>query len=160
MGTFAHRKEFDMEYKYKGALALVELHEIHLRQFVETWKKGKEAGIKLPETDDPYYKSMDTLVFHVLRSARNYMVWICGKLNLPDPGIELPPENVADNTEEYINYLSEKWKTPLAGVEENFFHEKTYTSNWGVDYCIDAMLEHAVMHPVRHGHQLVKLMRK
>jgi len=149
-----------MEYKYKGALALVELHEIHIRRFAETWKKGRDAGIKLPETDDPYYKSMDTLVFHVLRSARNYMVWICSKLNLPDPQIELPSENVAADTETYINYLVEKWEIPLAQTEEKYFHETTYTSNWGVDYCIDAMLEHAVMHPIRHEYQLLRLIKE
>jgi hypothetical protein len=33
-----------------------------------------------------------------------------------------------------------------------------YPSRWGTEYCIDAMLEHAVMHPIRHEFQLRNLM--
>ncbi len=67
-------------YKYGGAKALVALHEIHLRSFYETWKEAKQVGVKLPVTDDPYYKSLDTLLYHLLRSARGYMIWMCDKL--------------------------------------------------------------------------------
>ena len=42
-------------------------------------------------------------------------------------------------------------------VEPELFEDKVYTSNWGVNYCIDAMLEHAVMHPIRHEFQLKNL---
>jgi hypothetical protein len=35
-----------------------------------------------------------------------------------------------------------------------------YPSRWQTRYCIDAMLEHAVMHPIRHAFQLEELMRK
>ena len=41
------------EYRYKGALALVQLHEIHLQSFYQTWKEAKRLNIKLPVTDDP-----------------------------------------------------------------------------------------------------------
>ena len=41
----------------------------------------------------------------------------------------------------------------MADVPGKRFNE-TYASAWGVDYCIDAMLEHAVMHPLRHTAQL------
>jgi hypothetical protein len=34
-----------------------------------------------------------------------------------------------------------------------------YPSRWKTLYSIDAMLEHAVMHQVRHSFQLEKLMR-
>ncbi len=149
-------------YKYNGAKALVELHEIHIKGFYRTWKKAKEIGIKLPVTDDPYYKSLDTLLYHLLRSARGYMVWMCKQLDLPDPQIdEAPsPEIVEENAEKFIEHLTEKWNIPLRNVEPERFEDKTYKSNWGVDYCIDAMLEHAVMHPIRHKFQLENLIKQ
>ena len=49
---------------------------------------------------------------------------------------------------------------PLQEIEEKHFHSPCYQSRWGVDYCIDAMLEHAVMHPIRHVFQLEELMLK
>lgn len=146
-------------YKYAGANALVELHEIHLLSFYETWKKAKQFKVKLPTTEDPYYKSLDTLLFHVLQSARGYMIWMCEKLQLGDPLINETPvvENIEEKAEEHISHLIEKWELPLINVEPELFEDKVYKSNWGVDYCIDAMLEHTVMHPIRHEFQLKKL---
>ena len=116
--------------------------------------------VKLPKTTDEDYKSLETLLRHVLRSARGYMVWMCEKLELPNPEIIDPPnlENIAQQASNYIDHLIEKWKTPLADVEETKFSDKVYNSNWGVPYCIDAMLEHAVMHLIRHTFQLERLM--
>jgi len=149
------------EYRYKGALALVQLHEIHLQSFYQTWKEAKRLNIKLPVTDDPYYKSLDTLLYHLLRSARGYMIWMCEKLELKDPQInETPPaEIIEEKAVEQLAHLFERWRFPLADVEPELFEDKAYKSNWSVEYCIDAMLEHAVMHPIRHEFQLKNLIQ-
>ena len=149
------------EYRYKGALALVQLHEIHLQSFYETWKEAKLLNIKLPDSDDPYYKSLDTLLYHILRSARGYMIWMCDKLGLEDPQIkETPPaEMIEQKAVEQFAHLFERWRFPLADVEPELFEDKAYKSNWSVEYCIDAMLEHAVMHPIRHEFQLKNLIQ-
>ena len=151
----------EIVYKYNGAKALVALQEIHLRSFYKTWHQAKQVGVKLPETDDPYYKSLDTLLYHLLRSSRGYMIWMCKQLNLPDPNIdEAPlPEIVVEKAETYLDYLTDKWKYPLKDVPPEMFEDKVYKSNWDVDYCIDAMLEHAVMHPIRHEFQLKNLIQ-
>jgi hypothetical protein len=150
------------EYRYKGASALVKLHEIHLQSFYETWKNAKRLNIKLPDSDDPYYKSLDTLLYHLLRSARGYMIWMCDKLGLEDPQIkETPPaEIIEEKAVEQLAHLFERWRLPLANVAPELFEDKAYKSNWSVEYCIDAMLEHAVMHPIRHEFQLKNLMHK
>lgn len=147
------------KYSYNGARALVLLHEIHLKSCIKIWQQAKSINIELPETDDINYKSLDTLLLHILRAARGYMTWVCEKLNLPDPEIENPPEVAAIETQvdNYLSHLLEKWRRPLADIIEDRFHRPTYTSRWGVDYCIDAMLEHAVMHPIRHEFQLKNL---
>ncbi len=149
-------------YKYKGAAALVMLHEKHLKAFTETWLEAKKRSVILPKTDDPYYASLESLLFHLLNSAGNYMKWICRQLNLPDPEIAVPPqkENIEKDFPAYINHLIDKWDIPLRNLEEALFHTPTFESNWGVHYCIDAMLEHAVMHPIRHEHQLARLMEE
>jgi hypothetical protein len=136
------------KYKYNGARALVLLHEKHLLSCLQIWREAKKIGIILPETDDKNYESLDTLIRHILRAARNYMIWICEKLGLPDPEIEKEPEPdlIEMKANEYVPHLLEKWRLPLVEIPEEKFHSPTFTSNWGVEYCIDAMLEHAVMH--------------
>ncbi|MGE3800137.1 MAG: hypothetical protein AB7H80_03885 [Candidatus Kapaibacterium sp.] len=148
-------------YNYRGARAMVLLHEEYMRSCLNTWKRAKEAGILLPATDDPDYESMESLLQHIFRAARGYMVWMCEKLELPDPMIDPVPhlDKVAELGESYLEHLLERWRTPLTDVPEERFGIPTYPSRWGVDYCIDAMLEHAVMHPIRHEFQLKELIK-
>jgi hypothetical protein len=150
------------KYRHRGARALVYLHEQHLRQFLNTWKKALASGVSLPETDDPSYESYNTLLRHVLRWARGYMNWICEKLHLPDPEIKPVPEaDVIENeAENYLEHLLEKWREPLVDVPQERFYKPEFTAPWKSNYCIDAMLEHAVMHPIRHNFQLGELMQK
>lgn len=148
------------EHKYSGAKALILLHERHLRACLETWKRARAAGATLPKSDDPDYASLDALLFHVLACARSYMVWMCEVLELPAPDIAPPPEvkDIAHQADAYLEQVVTGWRTPLAGVEEPRFHRPAHLSRWKVEYCVDAMLEHAVMHAVRHEFQLQRLM--
>ncbi|MCP5047568.1 MAG: hypothetical protein GY940_10375 [bacterium] len=150
------------EFKYRGARALTIMHQEEMRRFVETWKEAKEAAVILPETKDPDYESLETLLIHVLRASRGYMTWMCEQLELPDPAIKPAPgvEEVETVVDEYLDHLLEQWKKPLTGVEAERFDLPTYKSRWNVHYCIDAMLEHAVMHPKRHRFQLEELMNQ
>jgi hypothetical protein len=147
------------KFKYNGARSMVLLHEKHLTDFLKTWREAKKLGISLPKTEDPDYLNLETLLFHVFRSARGYMMWICEKLILPDPEITNPPEVsiIEENAQNYLLHLCEKWRFPLIEVEEEKFHSPPFKSRWGVEYCIDAMLEHAVIHPIRHEFQIRNL---
>ena len=147
-------------HSYNGARSMILLHEEHLREFVSSWREAKAAEISLPAPADPDYKSMETLLSHLLGCARGYMVWMCKVLELPDPGIDPAPspEAVEAEAETYLEHVLEGWRMPLAGVEEERFHRPEYPSGWKVLYCVDAMMEHAVMHPIRHTYQLRRLM--
>lgn len=147
-------------YVHNGARALVVLHDRHLREFVAVWHRAVAADVTLPQTDDPSYASLDALLRHVLRAARGYMTWICQQLDLPDPQIRATPgdDEIAAEADAYLDHVLDGWRTPLAGVTEEQADRGEYTSRWGTAYCIDAMLEHAVMHPIRHAYQLERLM--
>ena len=138
---------------------MVILHAKHMRSWLEIWHQAKEKNITLPKTDDSDYQSLNHLLHHVFRAARSYMVWMCDKLGLPDPKIDNVPEleEIEKKADLYLDHLLERWTLPLADVESERYGE-TYISNWKVEMCIDSMLEHAVMHPIRHEFQLQELM--
>lgn len=148
-------------YKYAGAFSMVLLHERQLNDFMQTWLRAKAAEIILPDTEDPDYESLEAVLAHVLFSARRYMIWMCDVLELSDPEIRKSPGviEVEGNAEEYIVHLAEQWLLPLSHIEEERFYHPEYQAPWKVRYCIDAMLEHAVMHPIRHSFQLENLLR-
>lgn len=149
-------------YADRGAAALVALHDQELRRFIQVWKEANATGaMALPKTDDPSYASMAALLRHVLRSARGYMTWMCEKLELPDPDIMATWEEyeIEAKADSYLEHLLEKWAKPLAEVPEEAFSDKTYLSRWKVPHTIEEMLEHAVVHPMRHSYQLQNLMK-
>ena len=81
-------------------------------------------------------------------------------MELPDPQINSTPvdEDIETEGDNYLEQVIEGWKLPLTNVPEDKFNSVVYKSRWGVEYCIDAMMEHAVMHPLRHEFQLKNLM--
>jgi hypothetical protein len=131
-----------------------------MRQCLDVWKEAKAANVKLPETEDPSYASLEHLLYHILRAARGYMVWMCKQLELPDPEIEPAPDiaTIEAEADSYLEHVLECWRLPLVNVPEEKFEPQTYVTGWGTPYCIDAMLEHAVMHPIRHEFQLRELL--
>ncbi len=145
------------KYKYRGARASIVLHEVQLNKFIEVWKRAKSSGVSLPVVDDPDYASYGALLEHVFRSARRYMMWACEQLDLPQPKIKPVPKSFEAEVEPYALHLLEEWRVPLQSVPEKRFFDQEYASPWGVLYCVDAMLEHAVMHPTKHRFQLEEL---
>jgi hypothetical protein len=137
------------------------LHEEHLRRFLQTWRQALAVSVTLPPTTDPAYASLDALAQHVLGAARGYMVWMCRMLSLPDPGIRSAPDTAAivRDAEPYMEHVLERWRVPLSEVPDNLLETPEYPSEWKTRYCIDSMLEHAVVHPIRHTFQLAELIK-
>jgi len=151
----------DLTYRSRAVRALVLLHEEHLRRFVDTWRCALASSVSLPATDDPAYGSLGALGQHVLGAPGRYMVWMCEVLKLPEPGVRPVPDATAilRDAEEYMEHVLERWRAPLCGVSNEQLETPEYPSRWQTRYCIDAMLEHAVMHPIRHAFQLDELMK-
>lgn len=143
-------------YEYAGARALVALHDHHLRSCMDVWDRARRANVTMPATEDPDYASIESVGVHLLGCGRHYMTWCCEMLELPDPGIEPAPTTatIAADGRDYLEHVLARWRTPLAALPEAAFDAKDHPSRWGRLYSIDAMLEHAVMHPIRHEYQL------
>jgi hypothetical protein len=151
-----------LAYRSRAVRALVLLHDEHVRRFLVVWKQAQAASLVLPKTHDPAYASLETLLHHVLGAAGGYMTWMCEVLELPDPKIRMPPEPTAlpAEADSYMEHVLEKWRAPLRDVGDDRLETPEYQSEWQSRYCIDSMLEHSVMHPIRHLFQLEELIRQ
>ena len=58
-----------------------------------------------------------------------------------------------------LRSLLERWRAPLREVSNEKLETPEYASRWQTRYCVDSMLEHAVMHPIRHAFQLDELLK-
>jgi hypothetical protein len=137
----------------------VELHETEMRRFHDTWLVFRASGAPLPATDDPSYQSNEHLAGHVLRSSRNYLIWIgeCVKRPVTDLDPETDPVAIAGRSAAFMEEVLTGWRRHLALLEDREVAPVTYKSAWGEDYNIEQMLEHAVVHPMRHRIQLERL---
>jgi hypothetical protein len=147
-------------WTYRGVRALVILHQRELLRFIERWKAAKARGVSLAGTTYESGMTLETLVVHVLHWARDYLVWSCENLRLPDPTCPpIPaPGDVARELDTYVEHLLACWKEPFRALPEDVFYEPQYRTRWGHHYPVEALLEHAVVHPMRHRLQLEELM--
>ena len=147
-------------FKSNAVRNCVELHEIELEQFFETWERFRASGLPLPETTDPSYQSVDHLGGHILRAARNYLVWIGECVKRPVTDVDADTDLVAISTKgrTFMDDVLAGWRRHLELLENAELWPALYKSRWGYDYSIDQMLEHAVVHPMRHRIQLERLM--
>lgn len=67
---------------------------------------------------------------------------------------------MVDSAGDYLEHVLERWRSgPLREIANEQLETPEYQSRWLSRYCIDSMLEHAVVHPMRHSFQLEELMQ-
>ena len=148
------------EFRSRGVRSLVELHEQELRDFVACWRRFVGSGKPMPEAHgDRDYESAERLVAHVQGSARGYLTWIWEMLERP---IDLPvirdPDVIVPRLDAFMAETLEGWRRHLAPLENEQLSPKQYLSRWGEPHTIEQMLEHAVVHPMRHRIQLERIL--
>ncbi len=150
------------EFKSRAVRSLAELHAEEMRSFLATWKRFKASGLPMPEAhDDPDYESAERLVTHVQGAARGYLVWIGESLGAPFPGVERirDPEVIVPQLDAFLEETLALWSTHLAGIVDAQIAPQAYETRWGDRFTIDQMLEHAVVHPMRHRIQLERILK-
>ncbi len=147
-------------FKSNAVRSCVELHEIELNRFYDTWQTFRASGTELPKTDDPSYASVEHLGGHVFRAARNYLTWImeCVKRPVTDVDREDDRVAVARKGRVFVDQVLAAWRRHLATLEDPELAPVAFKSRWGEDYDVEQMLEHAIVHPMRHRIQLERLM--
>jgi uncharacterized damage-inducible protein DinB len=147
-------------FKSHAVRSCAELQAIELLRFHETWQRFRASDVALPKTDDPAYVSPDHLCGHVLRAARNYLTWIGTCVGRPVTDVDADTDlvSIAAKGRRFVDEVLEAWRRHLAALEDSELRPATFTSRWGDPYSIEQMLEHAVVHPMRHRIQLERLM--
>ena len=112
------------------------------------------------ETKNPDCKSIQTILSHVVSSGYSYCVYI---QNFKDVN-SIRPEKVNRNSiVDYINDLNNVLKftqETFATIEDDALEEcdssKKIRTSWGQLYDIEQLMEHAIVHILRHRRQIEK----
>ena len=111
---------------------------------------------------DPDYESAEKLVTHVHGAARGYLLWTCEVLGRPIEGLPrvIDPNVVVPALDTFVADTLAGWRTHLQSLEDAELAGTQYPSRWGELFGIEQMLEHAVVHPMRHRIQLERILNR
>ncbi len=114
-------------------------------------------------TKDAECKSIQTILTHTICSGYSYSVYIENSIGLNTTRLDI---STFDNVSQYIDKLNSMFE-----YCENLFNKNTnltieQTDNtkkinvsWGQQYDIEQLLEHAIVHVLRHRRQIENLSR-
>jgi hypothetical protein len=81
---------------------------------------------------------------------------------MPMAMVKIPSNEATRNVaaSKSMKHVLDRWRIPLRDLGDDRLETPEYRSRWKTLYSVDAVLEHAVMHPIRHAFQLEELMRE
>lgn len=115
------------------------------------------------KTNDPDCKSIQAILSHVVCSGYGYTIYMENSIGFNKPRLE---REMFDEVNRYIERLELMFE-----YTENFFrsnpgliieqkdNSKKITVNWGQQYDIEQLFEHAIVHVLRHRRQIENLVR-
>lgn len=114
------------------------------------------------KTDDKDCKSIQTITSHIIRSGYTYSSYINSvsnrtwfdytkKVTSPENGI-IEIDKMLDYTEDSCNGIWNKTNEELENTK--------FKTRWNVTYDVEQLLEHSIVHILRHRRQVEKFLNK
>jgi len=112
-----------------------------------------------PQTEDDNCRSVQTIMTHVVRAGYGYADYIRAQFGiLPTSHSDglLSYENLKADFDAMLAYTAQtldgRW-----GMPEDDIARIAIDSSWGVRYDLEQLLEHAIVHILRHRRQIERL---
>jgi uncharacterized damage-inducible protein DinB len=151
-------------YRKGAAGALLDEYEkaiAELKVVIAPIGEGDWSSIIDPDTKDDNGKSFQAIMTHVVSSAYSYATYIGQLKGLP---VERPERRSYNSATAYGMALDEAFRFTLAVFEHVADHEleqpdEAYKikTTWEQRYDIEQMMEHAIVHVLRHRRQIERL---
>lgn len=147
-----------------GAIgAILDEYEKSIRELkvvIADITENELATIVDPDTNDLNCSSVATILTHVVRSGYSYAINI---RNLKGAQLAFRERILRNSIAEYnrdldavFNFTVETFANINNNEIEEFDNSKKILSRWGQFYDIEQMMEHAIVHILRHRRQIEK----
>jgi uncharacterized damage-inducible protein DinB len=115
-------------------------------------------------TTDADCKSIQSILTHVICSGYGYIIYIENHIGDNKPRLE---KVMYDNVNKYIEHLNLMFEYSLNFFQQNsnlemeqLDNSKKINVNWGQQYDTEQLIEHAIVHILRHRRQIVKFIKQ
>lgn len=133
-----------------------------LRRLVGLMAEGDVARVVDTRTEDEDCRSVQTVVSHVVHAGYGYADLLRKSFSIPStrPPRALVshgefPEQLAAMLAYTAETLEGRWR-----MTDEAVRGAVINSGWGVRYDVEQLLEHAIVHVLRHRRQIEKFMRQ
>ena len=150
-----------MEFRSRAVRSLVELHEREMRSWLETWQRFVASGLPIPEANgDANYESRDKLGAHVVMACRNYLTRIGEWVSRPVTDVDASTDHsaIVKRAPEFMAEVLAAYRSHLSQVTDQELEPQVHRTRWGDLMSVENLLEHAVVHPMRHRLQLERIL--
>ncbi|MEP7141942.1 MAG: DinB family protein [Ferruginibacter sp.] len=115
-------------------------------------------------TDNPDCKSIQTILAHVVSSGYSYAVYIQslknGTAKRPLKMFRLSADEYKKDLDNVLTFTNDLFSSIYDHEIEEFDNEKKIKTSWGQFYDIEQIMEHAIVHILRHRLQIEKFRTK
>ncbi len=159
---------FQTEYRDNGAVgALLDEYEKSIKELnsvIEPISDSDLAVIVDHETKDKDCRSIQTILTHVVRAGYGYATYIRRHNGEDIPFLK--PEHLT-STSQYANAINEMFlftekvfdDYPKMSIEV-YDQDKKILVGWGQYYDVEQLMEHAIVHILRHRRQIERFLLK
>jgi uncharacterized damage-inducible protein DinB len=156
----------DLQFRENGAVgALLDEYERAIKELKNTLSGISEKELKTivdTTTDDEDCRSIQTILTHVVRSGFGYAIYI---RNHQGEQLAFRQSVFLENIDAYCNALDEmfEYNAQLFQDYPNLKLEEYETAlkiqvRWGQLYDIEQLMEHAIVHILRHRRQIERFL--
>jgi len=154
------------KFRSHGAFgALMDEYEksvIELQLVIKNINQEELVAIADIDTKDPDCKSIQTVLTHVVRAGYGYVTEIRKYLG---EDVEFKDGVILDSIESYHQALNDMFQYNVQLFEdhpeiqlEEYKDENKIAVRWGQKYDVEQLLEHAIVHILRHRRQIEKFL--
>lgn len=156
------------KYRTNGAVgALLDEYEKSIEELklvLETITEKQLVTIADPDTNDPDCRSIQTILSHVIRAGYGYAICIRKaqgeKLAYKEREVLHTIVAYQDGLDEMFAYNDKLFKDYPDLKLEEYDLDKKMLMRWGQKYDVDQLMEHAIVHVLRHRRQIERFLQK
>ncbi len=133
-----------------------------LRRLVERIDDADALRVVDPATEDEACRSVQTIMSHVVNAGYGYADLLRKTFSVPStrpPKALLSPREYLEQLDAVLAYTAETLEGRWRMTDEEI-SGAVINSGWGVTYDVEQLLEHAIVHVLRHRRQIEKFMHK
>jgi uncharacterized damage-inducible protein DinB len=131
-----------------------------LRRLVEQIADTDAVRVVDPRTEDEACRSVQTIMSHVVNAGYGYADLLRKSFSVPStrpPKALLSPREYLEQLDAVLAYTAETLEGRWRMTDEEI-SGAVINAGWGVTYDVEQLLEHAIVHVLRHRRQIEKFM--